>query len=184
LRKTVHVSWIIGLFHQRPNNKEDKMSEKTVVVPNKWGIGDEDSFNLPLHPNMSEVFAQTDKSDRYKILFMYLYHPDSSVRLATLTEAKKAGGCIGSHQALVDSLADSSPEVRQAAAQLTWTSSSQLDFTLGCLSEEIHRTAWESTMTSQQAIAALDILRTAAPPDKVTEFEESVAKIIGRQYRH
>jgi len=135
---------------------------------------------------MSEVFAQTDKSDRSnsQILFMYLYHPDSSVRLATLIEAKKVGVSLGAHQAVVDSLADSSPEVRQAAAQLTWTSSSQLDFTLECLSEEIHRTAWESTMTSQQAISALDILRVAAPPDKTAEFEESVAEIVGSEYSH
>lgn len=166
----------------------DSTSGGTVEVPNRWGLGDAESFHLPVHPDMPRVFAQTGKSDRYKLLFMYLYHPDPAVRTATLAEAMRAQMSLGAHQALVDSLADSSPEVRQLAAQLTWASDSQLDFALSCLDEEINGTASMSTMTSQQAVAALELLRAAAPTERLTEFDEKAAGIAGtgstRQLQH
>ncbi len=154
----------------------------TVVIPNVWGLGDGEPFVIPLHPNMAEVFAQTDKPDRYKLFFAYLSHPDEAVKLATLVEAKKLGVYLGENQAVVDRLADPSPEIRQAAAELISASRTATEFSLRCLSEEISRTAWTSTMTRDQARAALELLREAIAPDKKQEFEESVAEVIGEEY--
>ena len=160
---------------------EPAADERRVEVPNTWGLGDGSPFSLPLHPDMARVFAATDKSEHYKIMFMYLVHPDPAVRLATLQEAERIGWYPGSHQALVDSLADESPGVREVAARLVWRSEQQTEFTLDCLADEINRTGWTSTMSAEQAMAALDALRAAAPPDKLAEFEESVARITGAE---
>jgi hypothetical protein len=156
----------------------------TVEVPNPWGLGDGDPFVLPLHPAMSEVFAETEKAERYKIFFSYLYHPDPAVRLATLVEGKQLKIYLGENQAVVDKLADSSPEVRDAAAQLMWDSPTAIEFALRCLSEEIHRTAWSSTMTPEQGLAALELLRQTAPTGRGDTFEEAIAEIVGNEYRH
>jgi hypothetical protein len=127
---------------------------------------------------MSEIFLRKNPSQDYKLLYMYLYHPDPNVKLATMAEVEKSGRGIGSHQALVDSLADPSLDVRKAAGQLTWMSKPQLSFTLDCLNQEINRTAFESTMTSKQARAALDVLQMVAPPGRLDEFKELVAEKI------
>lgn len=65
--------------------------DRRVEVPNTWGLGDGSPFSLPLHPDMARIFAETDKSEHYKIMFMYLVHPDPAVRLAALIEAEKIG---------------------------------------------------------------------------------------------
>jgi len=154
----------------------------TVEVPNPWGLGDGEPFVLPHDPTMSEVFARTEKDDRYKIFFSYLYHPDPAVRLATLVEAKKLKFYLGENQAVVDKLADSSSDVRTAAALLIWDSPTALEFTLRCLSDEINRTGWTSTMTHEQAHDALNLLRQTAPPETTGSFEASVAEVIGSKY--
>ncbi|MGV1036849.1 MAG: kelch repeat-containing protein [Candidatus Nanopelagicales bacterium] len=155
----------------------------TVDVPNPWGLGDGEPFVLPLHPAMSEVFAQTEKAERYKIFFSYLYHPDPAVRLATLVEGKQLKIYLGENQAVVDKLADSSPAVRTAAAQLMWDSPTAIEFALRCLGDEINRTGWTSTMTPQQGLAALDLLRQIAPTGTGDAFEEAIAEIVGGEHR-
>jgi len=151
----------------------------TVSVPNPWGLGNGDPFTLPARPNMADVFAQVDPKEQYTILHMYLYHPDPDVRLETLVEAKRIHWSLGSYQPLVDALADPVPAVQHAAADLIWTSEPQLEFTLNCLSEEIHQTAGVSTMTGAQAEAALEILTTTAPAGRADMFASQVAEIIG-----
>ena len=154
----------------------------TVSVPNRWGLGNGEPFDLPARPDMVDVFAQVPPKERYTILHMYLYHPDPHVRLDTLAEAKRIKFPVGSYQPLVDALADAVPAVRQAAAELIWTSDSQVEFTLSCLSDEIHRTGWSLTMTVPQAQAALALLRAAAPAGRARQFEAQVAEIIGRDF--
>jgi hypothetical protein len=161
----------------------DESARDTVEVPNPWGLEDGEPFALPLRPAMSEVFAQTQKAERYKIFFSYLYHPDPAVRLATLVEGKKLNIYLGENQAVVDKLADSSPEVRVAAAQLMWDSPTAIEFALRCLGDEINRTGWTSTMTPQQGLAALELLRQTAPAAAGDTFEEAIAEIVGSEYR-
>lgn len=168
----------MSIFQRYRVKKQD-----TVEVPNPWGLGDGEPFVLPRHPTMSEVFARTEKADRYKIFFSYLYHPDPAVRLATLVEGKKLNIYLGENQAVVDKLADLSPDVRTAAALLMWDSPTVIEFALRCLGDEINRTGWTSTMTPQQALAALDLLRQTAPPGTTGSFEESVAEVVGSESR-
>jgi hypothetical protein len=158
-------------------------AQNTVEVPNPWGLGNGDPFELPLHPTMSEVFAETENGQRYTIFFSYLYHPDPAVRLATLVEGKKLNIYLGENQAVVDKLTDSSPEVRVAAAQLMWDSPTAIEFALRCLSDEINRTGWTSTMTPEEGLAALDLLRQTAPPGTGGTFEDAIAEVVGSEYR-
>ena len=161
---------------RRSRVKESRVKDRdTVEVPNPWGLGDGEQFVLPRDPTMSEVFARTEKADRYKIFFSYLYHPDPAVRLATLVEGKRLKIYLGENQAVVDKLADSSSDVRTAAALLIWDSPTALEFALRCLSDEINRTGWTSTMTHEQAHDSVEPTQADGPSRKQPAHSRQVS---------
>jgi hypothetical protein len=171
------VNWLKRLFGGgKPTRSE------TVEIPNRWGVGDGKPFVIPRNPNVPEVFANAPQVERNVLPHAYLNHPDTQVRLATVAELRKLGGYHLSNQSLIDRLADSSRDVRRAAASAIWTNESALENALRCLRDEIHRSGLVSTMSSKEALAALGALRHEAPPSKATQFEEWVAEIIGSNY--
>jgi hypothetical protein len=159
-----------------------KMEKETVQVPNTWGVGDGKPFVVPRNPNVSELFANSTPAERNILPYAYLNHPDAKVRLATIAELRKLGGYHLSNQCLVDRLADSSSDVRRSAANALWANDEALENALQCLRDEIHRSGFSSTMSPQEALAGLDVLRDVAPSTKTVQFEESVANIIGNKY--
>ena len=171
------MSWLKRLF-----GSESKTEKGTVEVPNIWGAGDGKPFVLPRNPNVSEVFANATQAERNILKYAYLNHPDAKVRLATVAELRKLESYHLSSQPLVDRLADPSPGVRRATASALWTNEEALDNALRCLRDEIHRTGLASTMSSQEALAGLEYLRSAAPLAKAAQFEEWVADIIGSEH--
>jgi hypothetical protein len=172
---------------QNPNHQ--------IEVPNRWGEGDGTPLVVEQHPNLERIFTdphpplpQRLTKDNRKfwegvspfyvrqaLAAAYLLHPDPTVRLATVRLTKDVWSHSPLPQALTDTLADPSQDVRFAAAQVIWDLSpdakleSKVTFALACLRDEIERTGIVSTMTQAEAQQGLEVLRNCRP-DRRTDF--------------
>lgn len=172
------MDFIRNLFSRK--DKTGGTGKDTVVVSNIWGSPDGKPFVLPRNPDVSALFATLSTPELNVLKGAYLRHPDSNVRLATISELKKREKYHLRSQELVDLLADVSSIVRSAAAQAIWLDDKAVDNALRCLRDEIHRTGFKSTMSSKTAQEALETLRKAAPSaEDAARFEEWVNDIIG-----
>jgi hypothetical protein len=179
------MNWLKKLLG---SERKDESSHSTVTVPDVWGMGEGNGkpFVLPRNPNVAEIFTQASSSERTVLPYAYLNHPEASVRLATIAEIKKFGDnylyyCLFS-QFLVDRLADASSEVRSAAAQALWTKPEAVKHAVCCLRDEIRRTGFVSTMSSQDALRGVDILGQAAPSaDDFAQFKKWVVEQLERE---
>jgi hypothetical protein len=110
-----------------------------IEVSNKWGVGDGTALFVEERPDLERIFSNpgpkppqhiTDRNRKYweelgqqgvlnALAIAYLSHPDPQVRASTIPLTKDVNGQV-IDQVLVDLLADSSDNVRSAAAEALW----------------------------------------------------------------
>jgi len=177
------MGWLKRLFGgESTENAEESDSGRQgmVTVINRWGIGDGKPFVLPTDPDIPSVFAQATERERSALPYGYLSHPSVSVRLATIAQLAAWGTYHLQKQSLVDLLADSSHDVRLAAARALWVEPEAVENALRCLRDEIHGSGFRSTVSPKAARQDLEILRDAAPSDEDrTRFKALVSEIVG-----
>jgi hypothetical protein len=180
----------MGTF-DRIFGKTKKDADNYFEVPNKYGVGDGTPLIVLANPDLERVFNApsapvpqklTDRNRDYwktagtavikEALFIaYLQHPDPLIRLKVIGYSRDVW-TLGVAQVLVDLLADISPDVSKAAADLIWVHGIDNDcqFSVKALRDEIRGYSWllgasDPTLTlgREKAIKALDLLISSAP---------------------
>jgi hypothetical protein len=168
------------------------MSEETVIIKNRWGLGDGSPFVVPRHPDvLAEVQKAQAVSDKEEMrtIVCYLEHPEHRVRenmLCVLLGGQSDMSPATTVEAVVDRLADPSALIRSLAAQVLWKTSHDhgIISAVRVLRDEYQQKSLFGmiglTMTPARALRGLVLLRNAAPTDEArSKFLKLVRKEIG-----
>jgi hypothetical protein len=150
--------------------------QKTISVPDRYGLGNSDTIDLPAQPNVQRLFDGVADNDRTRMIIGYLNHPDPAVRLAAIQQGPTPStATIAEVEELVDRLVDLDPAVRAAAGAALWDiqADTACERTVLILRDEIrgHTMSFGAPSTEslrlgrEPAEQALQTLLASAPDD-------------------
>lgn len=182
--------WLFG--SDRGGDQQEGQRSQTLVVPNRWSLGNGGSFVVEAEPNLERIFSDPDPSccqeategqddfwatqdlasKRSLLACAYLQHPDPRVILATIpiVEGERA---FAIDQVLVDLLAwpyDFEGRIARSAARALWQRHRKTNckFPVHALRDELQGPVGplggiRTFPNKETVIRALDILVAEAP---------------------